>query len=155
MLMARLPLKIRAMDDQLRQAYSSALYHFDAPDGPLLLQVDNPSAALRRLMLANGQSCAVAITAWNPGSTLRDDDANRRAQQDLEQELSAMALTCIPGRHEDPAGQWPTEISVLVLGLPLSEAHRLAARFGQLAFLWSDHTGTPRLIETGVDPAAS
>ncbi len=143
------------MDDRLRQAYNSAHYYFDAPDGALLLHVDCPSAALRRLLLAKGQSSAVAITAWNPGSTLRDIGGNRRAQLTLERELSALALTCIPGRHEDPAGRWPTEISVLVLGLPLSEAHRLAASFGQLAFLWSDSTGTPRLIETSVDPAAS
>ncbi len=140
------------MDESLRQAYCNAHYHFDAPGGALLLHVDSPNDALCLLLQTVGQSSAVAITAWNPGSRPQDDATNRRAQQDLEREISALALTCIPGRHEDPAGHWPTECSTLVPGLPLSEAHRLAARFGQLAFLWSDSSGTPRLIETGVNP---
>jgi Protein of unknown function (DUF3293) len=143
------------VDNRLRQAYSSAHYYFETPDGELLLQVDRPSPALHLLLLAKGTASAVALTAWNPGSTLQDDAANRRAQQDLERELSALQLTCIPGRHEDPAGHWPNECSTLVLGLTHFDAQRLAARFGQLAFLWSDATGTPRLIETRLNPEAT
>jgi len=143
------------MDDRLRQAYRSAHYVFDAPCGTLLLQVDRPSAELQRLLLAQGQPTAVAITACNPRSERQGDARNRRAQQELERQLSGMALPCIPGRHEDPARHWPTEYSTLVLGLPESDAHRLAAHFGQLAFLWSDTSGIPRLIETRTGPAAN
>jgi len=136
-----------------RHAFRGAHYRFKAAGGELLLAIDRSSEPLRRLLREHGQTCAAAITAYNPGGRLRDEESNRHAQQQLERELQTLALTCFPGRHEDPAGQWPAEISTLALGLPCPAACRIAARYGQLAIVCCDATGTPRLIEIA-EPAS-
>jgi Protein of unknown function (DUF3293) len=140
-----------ALTDRLRLAYRAAHYRFDVPGAPLLLQVDQHSAALQQLLRDAGRSCAAALTAFNPRGELQAEHSNLHAQQQLVVELEALWCLCILGRHEDPKGQWPPEISALALGLDRPNAHALAARYGQLAFLWCDASGTPRLVETGAD----
>ncbi len=141
------PAPTSALTAALRRAFRSAHYRFDTPRGPLLLQIGHYSEPLRQLLHETGHACAAAITAYNPGGQPRDNDRNQGAQQQLERELLSMGLTCFPGRHEDPQGQWPVEFSALVLGLSCSMACRIAARYGQLAVVWSDAAGTPQLIE--------
>jgi hypothetical protein len=63
-------------------------------------------------------------------------------------ELGAGGYRLLPGRNEDPCGQWPVEESVLVLGMDLAAARDCAARYGQVAFLWTDAAATPQLIQT-------
>jgi hypothetical protein len=138
------------MDADLRAAYRATLYRFDVPGGELLLQVDRHSPMLQHLLQRAGQPCAAVLTAFNPGSVLQTADSNRRAQAALESQLRARGLPCITGRHEDPAGRWPAERGLLIPGLGRDETHAIAARYGQLAFLWSDLGATPRLIETAV-----
>jgi hypothetical protein len=142
---------MHGMDESLRRAFCNTNYLFDTPDGELLLQVDRESPALCRLLATTSRSSAAAITAWNPRGQQLDELCNRRAQQELEKELSALSLHCFPGRHEDPAGLWPTEFSTLVLGLSLEEARRIAARYAQLAILWADDRGIPQLIRIDTD----
>jgi hypothetical protein len=137
-----------ALDERLHAAYRATLYRFDAPGGELQLQVDCSSLALQRLLQHARQPCAAVLTAFNPGSVLQEESRNLRAQSALAEELQCVGLNCIPGRHEDPDGRWPTESGLLVLGLGRSAAREMAARYGQLAFLWSDASATPRLVET-------
>lgn len=138
---------------ELRRAFRNTHYRFRTSGGELLLAIDSRSEPLRKLLREYGQTCAAAITAYNPGSHLRDADSNRRAQQQLERELQTLGLTCFPGRHEDPGAQWPAEVSTLVLGLSCPAACGIAARYRQLAIVWCDATATPRLIEVA-GPAA-
>jgi Protein of unknown function (DUF3293) len=143
------------LTDELRRAFHLALYRYAVPGGELLLEIDRHSEPLRQLLLAHGAASAAAITAYNPGSQQRDEHSNLRAQQQLEGDLQALELPCFPGRHEDPADQWPAEISALALGLSCAAACRIAARYGQLAIVWSDAGGTPRLIEIASQQAAA
>jgi hypothetical protein len=135
---------------RLREAYRATLYRFDTPDGELLLQVDRYSPALQQLLQDTAQTCASVLTACNPGSVLQEEGSNLRAQAALRKALRDLGVACLPGRHVDPEGRWPDEAGILALGIDCAVAHDLAARHGQLAFLWSDHTATPRLIETGI-----
>jgi hypothetical protein len=88
------------------------------------------------------------LTAFNPGSVLQDASSNLHAQSGLASELRALGLDCLPGRHEDPDCRWPAEAGLLALGLDRDAANTIAARYGQLAFLWSDASAIPRLVET-------
>ncbi len=112
------------------------------------MQVDCCSEDLSHLLRHRGQPCAAVLTAFNPGSVLQEESSNLRAQQALAKELHALGLDCIPGRHEDPGGRWPAEAGLLALGLTRNAAREIAARYGQLAFLWSDADAIPRLVET-------
>jgi hypothetical protein len=135
------------LDERLRAAYRATQYRFNAPGGELQLQVDCSSDALRELLRHAQPPCAAVLTAFNPGSVLQQPGCNLRAQSALEEELRTLGLECIPGRHEDPEGRWPVESGLLALGLDRHAAHAIA-RYGQLAFLWSDASATPRLVET-------
>ncbi|MEO8313918.1 MAG: DUF3293 domain-containing protein [Pseudomonadota bacterium] len=113
-----------------------------------MLKVNMPCNAVAALLRVRSADCAALITAFNPQGRRQTDAANRAAQELLKRDLDASGLPCLRGRNEDSAGQWP-EDSFLVLGLTLPTAHTLAARYGQLAFLWMDvATATPRLVET-------
>jgi hypothetical protein len=141
--------------NELRDAYRATLYRFDAQEGELLLQVDRFSPALRQLLERWGEDCAAVLTAYNPGSVLIEERSNQLAQAALTRHLQDLGITCFGGRHQDPAGRWPDEAGILALGLDCASARDLATRHGQLAFLWSDHTATPRLVETSVTDGAS
>jgi hypothetical protein len=97
-----------------------------------------------------GARCAALLTAFNPGGRRQAPFRNRQSQQRLQRELLRDGYVVLAGRNEDPRGRWPMEPSLLALDLPLMRARRLAARHGQLAFLWMEEDGTPRLIETAV-----
>jgi hypothetical protein len=137
------------MNNAQRAAFRATRYHFDSPDGELLLQVDVAHAGLAALLRRHGAGCAAVVTAFNPQAIRQDDARNLAAQTSLHGDLTAAGVTFLAGRNEDPSGQWPSEPSCLMIGMPLAEARALAARYGQLAFLWTDATSAaPRLIET-------
>ena len=50
------------------------------------------------------------------------------------------------GRHS--TNDWPPELSLLVLGLDLTEAREVGARWGQNAIVWSGLDAVPALIVT-------
>ncbi len=137
------------MEDSLLAAFRAARYRFDHPDGELLLAVDVPSPALAALLRSRGADCMAVLTAFNPQGRRQDHASNRIAQDLLLQDIQSAGHAFLPGRNEDPAGQWPAEESFLVPGISATAALALAVRYRQLAFLWTDAaTATPRLIWT-------
>jgi hypothetical protein len=139
------------MNEAQRAAFRITDYRVDAPAGELLLKVDQQNAMLADVLRSRGADCAAVITAFNPQARLQEDAENRAAQALLERDLDASGHDLLPGRNEDPTGHWPVEESFLVPGLTQPAARELAARYGQLAFLWIDASNaTPRLIETAV-----
>jgi hypothetical protein len=135
-----------ASDSGLLAAYRAAHYKVTDTATPFVLRVGHRSAELAALHLASGVNCSAFITAWNPRSVPRSESLNRALQQRLESELAAMRLTLRAGIGEDPAGVWPGEPSVLVLGIPRSEAERIGHRFDQLAIVWSGQSAVPELV---------
>ena len=72
-----------------------------------------------------GVGCSAYLTAWNPGSEPTAQAMNQAAQARLEADLEAAGYPILRGMGVDPAGSWPGEPSVLVLGISRTEAHRL------------------------------
>ena len=92
------------------------------------------SEPLLRLLQRVRHSCAAVLTAFNPGSVLRNNNINLRAQGELTGELRQLGLDCIAGSHVDPTGRWPPEEGLLVPGLAPDLANDFASRYGQVAF---------------------
>jgi hypothetical protein len=135
-----------APDSGLLTAYVAAHYKVTGAATPFVLRVGHRSAALASVHLANRVNCSAFITAWNPRSVARSESINRASQQRLESELTAIGLTLLAGIGEDPAGVWPGEPSVLVLGILRGEAERVGQSFGQRAIVWSGESAIPELV---------
>jgi hypothetical protein len=135
------------MQKELESAFRRTHYRVFA-DKTLLLHVDQAEPALALLLERFDAGCAALLTTFNPGGCRQPPFRNRQSQQRLGRDLARAGFTVIAGRNEDPRGQWPVEPSLLVLALPLPRAHQIAAHYGQVAFLWIERDGTPRLIET-------
>jgi hypothetical protein len=94
------------------QVFRDASYHVDAPDGRIHFRVGVPCPALDALLAELGVTEAAFITACNPGAMLRDADANRRAQQALEEALIEQGHRLLPGAGGAPdSGDSRTESS--------------------------------------------
>jgi hypothetical protein len=139
------------LTEELLAAFRATHYLVDLPGQRIRLQVDAPSDALRTWLLAQGHFCAALLTAHNPAARRRDAIANHAAQQQLRELLRQRGLEFLTGCNVDPQQRWPPEDSVLVADLPLPQAQRLAAHFGQLAFLWCDATAVPKLHLAALD----
>lgn len=134
------------MHPDLDRAYRQAHYWISDPDGPLLVEVDRPLAALDALLERRHCTAAALLTAANPGSRQLSAPDNAARQHAMEQRLAATGIACLSARAVDPRGRWPDEHGVLALGLPLDLALGLAGEFGQNAILWCARGQPPRLL---------
>jgi len=136
------------MDAKREAAFRSTRYRVRIPLADLLLRVDQPEPRVARLLRELGADCAVLVTAYNPGARRATPFRNRRAQRRLWNELTHCGYRLFEGCNEDPHRRWPEEPSMLVIDLPLAAAQGLCARYGQVAFLWLQTDGIPRLRPT-------
>lgn len=127
-------------------AYRAARYRVSAAVPPFELAVDAPSAELVACHRAHGVARSAFLTAWNPGSVPAPAAQNRTAAVCLEAQLLARGYRLIGGQGIDPAGQWPAEDSVLVLGIGRAEASAIARQYGQAALIHAGRDGVPRLV---------
>ncbi len=126
-----------------------ATHYAVAGEPPFVLRVDERSAELADCHRRHGVRASAFLTAWNPGSRLGGQDANAAAQAELERRLDVLGFTWLAARGIDPAGHWPTEASVLVLGLERGAACALAREFGQSGLLVAADDAVPRLVLLG------
>jgi hypothetical protein len=68
------------------------------------------------------------------------------AQARLDHQLAQLGLTVWPGAALDPEESWPAEQSRFIAGLDPGAARRLAAQFGQYAFVHAALDAVPRLV---------
>lgn len=146
-----MPEGTRVPDEKLMSAYRNTLYRVDAPGREIVLRVDQHDDQLAKLLREAGVQRAALLTAYNPGSRPRAAQQNEAEQRALEAGLRDAGHPCLPARNEPRAAadrpHW-TERSVLVLDIGLEAAQAIAARLGQVAFLWIGADATPRLIAT-------
>ncbi|WP_417068718.1 DUF3293 domain-containing protein [Niveibacterium terrae] len=131
------------MSPELVAAYRAARYRVDAG---FELRVDRFCAPLAALHRACGVACSAFITACNPGSVRCDAAENAEREASFEAGIRALGFAFLGGRGSDPQGLWPDEESLLILGLELDLARRLASEQGQNALIWNGADAVPRLI---------
>jgi hypothetical protein len=126
----------RMISPELVKAYCDASYVIYGEDGDIQLRVNQPCLELTALMRKHGVRSAALLTAFNPHSILSTTETNVRNHNALIGDLQSLGLKSISGEGEDPSKLWPSEPSVLVLGIPLPSAELLADRYGQNGYLW-------------------
>ncbi len=140
--MPALPAAERA---RLEQAYRATTYRVNAPSGDIDLRLGEPSPALAALLSEAGVVHWAIVTAWNPASRLRDTAANEAARARLHEWLSGKGYCWLPGANCANAGDWPPEVSCVVLGMPEAAALQCGSEFGQIAVVTGDGEAIPRL----------
>ncbi len=103
-------------------------------------------AGLALLHKSSGVNCSAFVTACNPLSQILAESENAQRQATLEREVRARGLHMFTGVGRHPNSDWPSEPSVLILGLDLQAARTLGARFEQNAIIWSAADAVPQLI---------
>lgn len=129
----------------LVDSYRLAHYLVQA-EPPFVLRVSVHSPALAALLRMHSTSSAAFITACNPASELLPAEENDQRQALLLQCIEQLGLHWLPGRGEDPAGEWPGEDSFLVLGIEKETACGLGRQFGQNAIVFCDSDAVPQLV---------
>jgi len=121
---------------ELEKAYREALYVIHCEDKNIVLRVEHANPELAALMKIHETNSAAFLTAFNPYSILSTAEENVRNQNSLIADIHSLGLTSIAGEGSDSSNLWPSEPSVLALGISLQSAELLADRYGQNAFLW-------------------
>lgn len=137
--------KSDAMDFQTIQAYRETHYVVHS-DAPMTLQCDVFNPYLDKLHEDASVVSSAFITACNPFSQVTSDPTNIDRQARLAQELRDCGLTFIDGIGQHPSGNWPGELSFLVLGLSLEEAKNFGIRYEQNAIIWCGLDAVPQLV---------
>ncbi|HWH39545.1 MAG TPA: GNAT family N-acetyltransferase [Usitatibacter sp.] len=133
------------LGNRLLDLYRESTYRFCDDSGIVALRIGEPSAALQALMQSRGVASAAYLTAWNPGSEPLPFEANRERNDRLRAELRSMGFEYLDG--EGGKDEWLEE-SYLVPGMSLQDAHDLASRHGQAAFVFCERDGVPGLVIT-------
>lgn len=130
----------------LLEFYISANYHVSATT-PFKIKVNQFSDELKKLHFDHNVSCSAFLTAHNPFSELTSDELNNTYQESLINEIKTLSLKFVKGYGESSVAttDWQ-EASLLVLGLELDDAQKLAVKYKQNAFIFSHENCIPQLV---------
>jgi hypothetical protein len=139
--------------EELDTAYRSAVYEYIAPDKTLQeFRVDQRSDSLVKLLSVQGVNQAAFISACNPNGIANPRHENLGRLFRLSFRIRDHDCAFLSGRGRDDSGHWPDEPSLMALGIDKSDAFKLAREFNQIAFIWVEKDGVPRLVYT--EPSA-
>ena len=131
--------------DKLR-AFRNTSYRLGHTEHDIVLKVEQYSPRLAELYKTRGVTCGAFITAYNPRSTVRADDANHLAHAQLAARLQSLGVDVIEGSGSEEGTAWPAERSYFALGLTLELAQSVGVHFDQDAVVWTGSDAIPQLI---------
>lgn len=115
----------------LAAAYTAARYGVRLDSGQFDLRIGHPAPELEGRLPASSYAF---ITAWNPASYPRHDDANVAADALLTARIDALGFDRLPAWAEGRDGQW-RESGWLVTNVDDTTINQLGLAFGQAAIL--------------------
>lgn len=127
--------KDAAEQRRLIEAYRATRFVACVPGGEIVLRVGERNPDLDALLEQRRVSSCAFLTAWNPGSRLLAAAENARRQAALLAAAGRAGYPYLPGRGIGADGGWPSEESLLILGIARPAALALGRRFGQLAIV--------------------
>lgn len=126
-------------------AYLGAEYAvFGEPE--LVFRIGEPSADLDALLEAEGAETACYVTAANPHGRRAANAENVLATTALLESQRQAGYPCFAGEGRDPQGEWPSEPSVLVVGISRAEGQVLGRSYEQNAIVFVRKGGAPELV---------
>lgn len=135
----------------LMHAYLEADYRWELDGGWYPLQIGATAPELEAAF-PEGREFGL-LSAWNPYSVERVDQANRIADEALHAALLASGMPYRPGFSSARNRSW-REPSWVVVDMPVDYFDALARRFGQLASLYARRGEPMRLRMYRRQPAA-
>ena len=129
----------------LASRFEGTEYHVHS-EPAFTLRVGVHSPELAALHRKHSTSCSLFVTAHNPLGRLHGDIENWRSQTELIDVLKVRGFSTVLGSGKHPAGAWPAEPSVLVLGASRDYAAVLAKRYNQLAVLCMGPEAVPEVV---------
>jgi hypothetical protein len=127
---------VRVISPSLVQSYRKAIYLIHAQGEDIVMKVGKTSPQLSALMQSRKVASAAFITAFNPFSSALSTHENELRHRALLSDLTSLGLELLSGEGRDCENLWPSETSVLALGISLETAELLAKRYEQNAFIW-------------------
>jgi hypothetical protein len=131
---------------RLISAYRATLYRVDGDGLVAEFRPGRPAPEVDAILNRHRALSAAFLTAWNPRSRPQPQRVNQIRERRLEQMVRRAGLVFLPGEGADATGRWPAEKSLLVLSIGRDAADRIAAAFGQNAYIWLERNRAPRLI---------
>lgn len=125
----------------LAAAYRATTYRVEAPGGRVDVRIGEAAPALDPC-----GPCWAIVTACNPGSVRLAAADNARRQALLAARVAASGWRFLPACNLADDGDWPSEPSLLILGIGAPAATALAAEFGQNALVAGDAGERARLV---------
>ncbi len=127
-------------------AYRRTVYRVYNSDASIAFSIGIANDALSTLLQDTGVATGALITAWNPFSEPRESSSNLAANERLREDVESRGLAWLPAEGCDPAGLWPCEESLLVLGPSRETALQLCNSYGQNAVVWIGEDAIPVLL---------
>ena len=113
---------------------------------PFTFKIGKVSRPLLDLHQSHNCDSSAFVTAYNPLGVLTPKNRNIVAQKEFEAHLTKKKLIFIRGVGRDKIGSWPSEQSVLILGVKIEEAKMIGVDCRQNAIVWIDAEVKPKLI---------
>lgn len=114
---------------RLNTEYQATVYSATTPDGILLIRPGRRNYLLDNVLTAFRAKRWAFITAYNPGSIPMSDAINNEAHTELCRLLMRKGLVFFEGQGTSEG--WPSEKSVLVLGIGRDKAKKIGRKFTQ------------------------
>lgn len=139
-----------ALSGALLQAFLATRYTALTPFGPVEIRIGKRHPVLDRELARCGHDRWVYIGACNPRAQLLDDAHNRRRHLHFGRLLARLGRPGWSGHGLPADAAWPPEPAWLVPGLDAALAHRLALRYGQLAYVCGGRETVAELLCSGL-----
>ncbi|MEP6753858.1 MAG: DUF3293 domain-containing protein [Chthonomonadales bacterium] len=132
--------------EELDESYRGANYVVDSPSGRLTLKIGAFNDDLEVLLRLQNVNVWSIITAHNPASRLLTPEENAVRHTELTLTINQFGFQHYEGYGACPAGDWPHEMSLFILGIEREQAMELGQHFGQNAIVCGDAGGVPQLV---------
>ncbi len=112
----------------------------------LVIRVDQVNPALDELLGHNEAATAAFVTACNPRGEKKTYEENEAAAAALRASPALIGYAWFKGEGRDPEGRWPSEPSLLIVGISRKDAEQLGEALNQNAIVFIEKGGKPRLV---------
>jgi len=131
----------------LLSAYQETDYVVNNNQLETIMRVGEQNSVVAHWLSDSKLKYAGFITAFNPDSIMLSDAENQQRHQQLISIVEHKNLQFIEGFGKGRDNKWPAETSLLISANSKHTLNKLAAKFGQAAFVLVDARGFVELID--------